>query len=120
PKIAFIMDSIVEDVLGEERVTGLKLKNKKTGEISELTVDGMFVAIGHTPNTKLFSGQLNLDEKGYIKTKKGSARQSATNIAGVFACGDVQDSLYRQAVTAAGSGCIAAIDAERYLEDPTA
>jgi thioredoxin reductase (NADPH) len=119
-KIAFIMDSIVEDVLGEERVTGLKLKNKKTGETSELTVDGMFVAIGHTPNTKLFSGQLNLDEKGYIKTKKGSARQSATNIAGIFACGDVQDSLYRQAVTAAGSGCIAAIDAERYLEDPTA
>jgi len=120
PKIAFVMDSIIEDVVGEERVTGVELKNKKTGETSELTVDGMFVAIGHTPNTKLFSGQLDIDKKGYIITKKSGNRQSATDITGVFACGDVQDSLYRQAITAAGSGCIAAIDTERYLEDPTA
>lgn len=117
PKIEFILDSVVEDVLGEERVTGVKLKNKKTGEFSELTIDGMFVAIGHTPNTKLFAGQLEIDEKGYIITKKGSNRQSATNIPGVFACGDVQDSVYRQAITAAGSGCAAAIDAERFLEE---
>lgn len=117
PKIEFVLSSIVEEVLGEERVTGVKLKNKKSGEISELTVDGMFVAIGHTPNTKLFTDQLEIDEKGYIITKKGSNRQSATSITGVFACGDVQDSVYRQAVTAAGSGCFAAIDAERYLEE---
>lgn len=117
PKIEFVLDSVVEDVLGEERVSGVKLKNKKTGEVSELTVDGMFVAIGHTPNTTLFAGQLDIDEKGYIITKKGTNRQSSTNIAGVFACGDVQDSIYRQAITAAGSGCAAAIDAERYLEE---
>ncbi|MCK4762693.1 MAG: thioredoxin-disulfide reductase [Candidatus Aminicenantes bacterium] len=116
PKIEFILDSVPEDVLGEERVSGVKLKNKKTGAVSELTVDGMFVAIGHTPNTALFAGQLDTDEKGYIITKKGSNTQSATNIPGVFACGDVQDSLYRQAITAAGSGCVAAIDTERYLE----
>ena len=116
PKIEFILDSVPEDVLGEERVSGVKLKNKKTGAVSELTVDGMFVAIGHTPNTALFAGQLDTDQKGYIITKKGSNTQSATNIPGVFACGDVQDSLYRQAITAAGSGCVAAIDTERYLE----
>ena len=120
PKIEFVMDSIVEDVIGEERVTGVKLKNKKTGKTSELKVDGMFVAIGHTPNTKLFTGQLDIDEKGYIITKKSGIRHSATNISGVFACGDVQDSQYRQAITAAGSGCIAAIDAERYLEELSA
>jgi thioredoxin reductase (NADPH) len=116
PKIEFVLNSVVEDVSGDERVTGVKLKNKKTGEVSELKVDGMFVAIGHTPNTKLFTGMLDIDEKGYIITKKGSSRQSSTNIAGVFACGDVQDSIYRQAITAAGSGCIAAIDTERFLE----
>lgn len=117
PKIAFILDSVVEDVLGEERVTGVKLRNTKTGAISELAVQGMFVAIGHTPNTQLFKGLVELDDKGYILTKKGSSTQSATNIPGVFAAGDVQDPVYRQAITAAGSGCIAAVDAERYLEN---
>ncbi len=117
PKIEFIMDTVVEDVLGPERVTGVKLKNKQTGQVSELKVEGMFVAIGHTPNTKLFENQLEMDVKGYIVTQKASHRQSATSIPGVFACGDVQDAIYRQAVTAAGSGCIAALDAERYLEE---
>ncbi len=117
PKIAFVLDSVVEDVLGDEQITGVKLRNTKTGAISELAVQGMFVAIGHTPNTLLFKGLVELDDKGYILTKKGSHTQSATNIPGVFAAGDVQDPVYRQAITAAGSGCIAAIDAERYLEN---
>lgn len=112
PKIQFLWDTGVEDVLGEQDVTGLKLKNLKTGALSELPVTGVFVAIGHSPNTKLFKGQLELDETGYIKTM-GGAR---TSIPGVFAAGDVQDHEYRQAITAAGSGCMAAIDAERWLE----
>ena len=116
PKIEFIMDSVVEEVLGEEKVSGVKLKNKKTGKISELKVEGMFVAIGHTPNTKLFEGQLDIDSKGYIITCNDKTKITATNVPGVFACGDVQDAHYRQAVTAAGSGCAAALDAERYLE----
>jgi thioredoxin reductase (NADPH) len=117
-KIEFIMDSVVEDVLGDERVTGVKLKNKVTGELSELEVSGMFVAIGHTPNTRLFKGQLSMNEKGYILTSENKSQLTATSIPGVFACGDVQDSNYRQAITAAGTGCMAALDAERYLEDP--
>ncbi len=116
PKIEFIMDTIVVDVLGDESVTGVQLENVKTGEIKELKVDGMFVAIGHTPNTDLFKGQVNIDEKGYILTSTEKTNQSATNLPGVFACGDVQDSHYQQAVTAAGSGCQAALDAEHYLE----
>jgi thioredoxin reductase (NADPH) len=116
PKIEFIIDTIVTDVLGDEVVTGVKTKNAKTGEISELVVDGMFVAIGHTPNTKLVEGQVKTNDKGYIVTSTDKSRLSATNIPGVFACGDVQDSRYRQAVTAAGSGCMAALDAEHYLE----
>jgi thioredoxin reductase (NADPH) len=116
PKIEFILNTVVTDVLGEAVVTGLKLKNVKTGQESELEVDGLFVAIGHTPNTRLFEGQLKLDQKGYILTDTDKSRMSATNIPGVFACGDVQDSHYRQAVTAAGSGCVAALDAEDYLE----
>jgi thioredoxin reductase (NADPH) len=118
PKIEFIMDSVVVDVLGEENVTGVKLKNKKTGEMSELEVSGMFVAIGHTPNTEMFKGQLDMNEKGYILTSQSKNQLTATNIPGVFACGDVQDSHYRQAVTAAGSGCMAALDVEKYLENP--
>lgn len=118
PKIEFIMDSVVEDVLGEERVAGVKLKNKVTGDISELEVSGVFMAIGHTPSTNLFKGQLEMNEKGYIITSENKSQQTATSIPGVFACGDVQDSNYRQAVTAAGSGCMAALDAERYLENP--
>jgi thioredoxin reductase (NADPH) len=116
PKIDFIMDSIVVDVLGDEKVTGVKIQNKKTGEISELKVEGMFVAIGHTPNTSLFKGQLDMDEKGYIITCTDKKNQTATSVPGVFACGDVQDPHYRQAITAAGSGCAAALDAERYIE----
>jgi len=118
PKIEFIMDTVLEDILGEEKVTGLKLKNKKTGEISELDVSGVFMAIGHTPSTELFKDILDINEKGYIITAESKNQLTATNIPGVFACGDVQDSNYRQAITAAGSGCMAALDAERYLENP--
>jgi len=116
PKINFIMDSIVTDVLGDQTVNGVKLKNKKTNETSVLNVEGMFVAIGHTPNTNLFKGQLDMDEKGYIITCGDKSRQTATSMPGVFACGDVQAPHYRQAVTAAGSGCAAALDTERYIE----
>ncbi len=111
-KIAFIWNSVVEDILGKDIVTGVRLKNTVTGKTSELSCAGVFVAIGHHPNTSLFAGQLAMDAKGYILTDKGTA----TSIPGVFAAGDVQDSTYRQAVTAAGSGCMAAIDAERFLE----
>jgi len=115
PKINFIWNTVVDDVLGgkESGVSGLKLKNIKTQEVSNLTVEGLFVAIGHNPNTEIFRGQIDLDERGYIKTQPDSTR---TNIAGVFACGDVQDPVFRQAITAAGTGCMAAIEAERWLE----
>jgi thioredoxin reductase (NADPH) len=114
PKIDFVWDSEVIDVadLAKGEVTSLELRNLKTGETSHLPVDGVFIAIGHTPNTSLFVGQVDLDPSGYIVTRGGTR----TNIPGVFAAGDVQDHVYRQAVTAAGSGCMAAIDAERYLE----
>ena len=111
-KITFIWNSVVEDILGTDVVTGVRLKNLVTGKTADLACAGVFVAIGHRPNTTLFAGQLDMDEKGYIKTHAGTA----TNIPGVFAAGDVQDSKYRQAVTAAGTGCMAAIDAERFLE----
>jgi len=113
PKIRFMWDSEVEDILGETKVSGVALRNVVTGERSELPVTGVFVAIGHAPNTDLFAGQLDRDEAGYLITEPGSTR---TNVDGVFACGDVQDHTYRQAITAAGSGCMAAIDAERWLE----
>jgi thioredoxin reductase (NADPH) len=116
PKIELILDTVVEDVLGDEFVTGLKLNNVQTTEISELPLDGLFMAIGHTPNTNLFTGQLEMNSKGYILTSTDKSRVTATNIPGVFACGDVQDNRYRQAITAAGSGCAAALDAEHYLE----
>ncbi|MGE5341562.1 MAG: thioredoxin-disulfide reductase [Candidatus Omnitrophota bacterium] len=115
PKIKFILNSAVEDVLGSERVTGILLKNTITGQTSELPLDGMFVAIGHTPNTQLFVNQLEIDSKGYIVTGKDRTKVTATSVPGVFACGDVQDAIYKQAITAAGSGCAAALDAERYL-----
>ena len=111
-KITFVWNSAVEDILGNDVVTGTRLKNLVTGKITDLPCAGVFVAIGHRPNTALFSGQLDMDAKGYIRTTHGTA----TNVPGVFAAGDVQDSVYRQAVTAAGSGCMAAIDAERFLE----
>jgi thioredoxin reductase (NADPH) len=111
-KVSFIWNAVVEDILGHEVVTGVRLKNIVTGKTSEVPCAGVFVAIGHRPNTALFAGQIDMDEKGYIRTHAGTA----TSIPGVFAAGDVQDSRYRQAVTAAGSGCMAAIDAERFLE----
>jgi thioredoxin reductase (NADPH) len=115
PKIDFIWDSAIEDILGskEDGVHAVKLKNLKTGEVSEFATQGVFVAIGHKPNTDLFVDQLQLDEAGYIVVAPGSV---STNIPGVFACGDVQDHKYRQAITAAGTGCMAAMDAEKYLE----
>lgn len=112
PKIDFVWNSTVEDILGAERVEGVRLRDVATGAVSERAVDGVFVAIGHQPNTELFKGQLALNEVGYILTSNGTK----TSVPGVFAAGDVQDPVYRQAVTAAGTGCMAAIDAERYLE----
>ena len=117
PKIVPVWDTVVEEILGKESppvVTGLRLKNIKTGEISELPVEGVFIAIGHTPASEVFKGQLDMDEGGYIITKPDS---TATNIPGVFAAGDVKDKVYRQAVTAAGMGCMAALEAERLLAE---
>ena len=111
-KITFVWNSVIENILGQDAVTGVRLKNVVTGESTDLSCDGVFVAIGHRPNTDLFVGQLDLDPDGYIRTSHGTA----TSVAGVFAAGDVQDKQYRQAITAAGSGCMAAIDAERFLE----
>src|SRR5438477_3019506 len=115
PKIKFIWNTIVEEVEGtkDTGVTGLKLRNLKTQELSQIKLEGLFVAIGHNPNTEIFKGQINLDDRGYIITQPNSTR---TNIPGVFACGDVQDPVFRQAITAAGSGCMAAIEAERWLQ----
>lgn len=112
PKIEVIWDSVVEEVLGEDTVTGLRLRNVETDEVSKLDANGMFVAIGHDPNTAIFEGQLDMDEAGYITTNAGTA----TSVDGVFAAGDVVDHVYRQAVTAAGMGCEAAIDTERWLD----
>ena len=111
-KISFIWNSVVEDILGNDIVTGVRIKNLITGTTSTLPCAGVFIAIGHRPNTALFAGQLDMDARGYLVTKNGTA----TSVPGVFAAGDVQDSTYRQAVTAAGTGCMAAIDAERFLE----
>ena len=113
PKIEIHWNSETEEILGDATgVTGVRLKNRTTGETEEIALTGFFVAIGHQPNTSIFKGQLDMDAQEYLITEKGSSR---TNIAGVFACGDVQDSTYRQAVTAAGTGCMAALDAERWL-----
>jgi thioredoxin reductase (NADPH) len=113
PKIEMRWNTVVDDLLGEERLEGAVVRDINTGETETLPFTGMFVAIGHRPNTDLFAGILDMDENGYLVTQPGS---SYTNVDGVFACGDVQDHTYRQAVTAAGSGCMAAIDAERWLE----
>jgi thioredoxin reductase (NADPH) len=111
-RIDFVLDSVVEEVLGDDAVTGVLVRNVKTDERTELPADGFFVAIGHDPTTALFRDQIDMDEAGYIETK---GKSTETNVAGVFAAGDVQDHVYRQAVTAAGSGCMAALDAERFL-----
>ena len=112
-KITFAWNQTVVAIHGEDKLTGVTLEDTRTGERSELAVDGLFIAIGHKPNTDLFKGQLDLRENGYLVTRPDS---SHTDVEGVFACGDVQDDVYRQAITAAGSGCMAALDAERWLE----
>jgi thioredoxin reductase (NADPH) len=112
PKIQLALNKGIEEVLGENKVVGLRLKDTRNGELSELKVDGLFLAIGHIPNSRLVKGMLNTDEEGYVLTDG----KAGTNIPGVFACGDVVDRTFRQAITAAGSGCAAAISAERYLE----
>jgi thioredoxin reductase (NADPH) len=112
-RIDFLWDTVVDGLEGDTKLTGARVRNLKTGDESILPLGGLFVAIGHRPNTDLFKGLLDMDDNGYLITKAGS---TATNIEGVFACGDVQDHTYRQAITAAGSGCMAAIDAERWLE----
>jgi thioredoxin reductase (NADPH) len=118
PKIKFMLSKVVKEVLGKEEsgrktMTGVLLQDTVTGAVEQLDADGLFIAIGHKPNTAIFKGVLDMDEKGYLVTKPGS---SYTNVEGVFAAGDVADKTYRQAITAAGSGCMAAIDAERWLE----
>jgi thioredoxin reductase (NADPH) len=113
PKIEFVWNTVVDDLLGTDRLEGAVLRNVETGATSTLPVSGLFVAIGHRPNTDLFDGVLAQDDDGYLVTEP---RTTATSIPGVFACGDVQDHIYKQAITAAGSGCMAAIDAERWLE----
>ncbi len=115
PKIDVMWDTVVEEVSGDDTVTSIAVRNVKTDDTSQLTVDGVFMAIGHTPNTSVFAGHIDLDEAGYIRTEPGG---TMTSVPGVFAAGDVVDKVYRQAVTAAGMGCQAAIDAERWLEAP--
>lgn len=112
PKINFIMNTVVEQILGSEKVSGVRLRNSVTNEVTDMTTDGVFAAIGHAPNTGIFKDFLELDQKGYIVIQPGSTK---TKIEGVFAAGDVADHYYRQAVTAAGTGCMAALDAERWL-----
>ncbi len=105
-------NTVIDEVLGEQVVEGLRMKNNQTGELETIDITGLFIAIGHKPNTDIFKGQLDMDDAGYLVTKGKSTK---TNLPGVFASGDVQDKEYRQAITAAGTGCMAALDAERYL-----
>jgi thioredoxin reductase (NADPH) len=114
PKIQILWNTETDEILGDEEVNGIRIYNNKTGEKSEIAISGFFVAIGHHPNTAIFQDFIHMDDAGYIKTIPGSTR---TNVEGVFACGDAQDNIYRQAVTAAGTGCMAALDAERYLAE---
>jgi len=117
PKVDFLWHSTVIDVMGDTKVSGIRVRNVETGDETEMALSGLFVAIGHLPNTGLFVDQLDMEDNGYLKTL---GTTTYTNVEGVFACGDVQDHRYRQAITAAGSGCMAAIDAERWLEDQAA
>jgi len=112
PNIKVYWNTEADEILGDKTVNGIRIKNNKTGELKEISVSGFFVAIGHQPNSEIFKSFVDMDDAGYIKTIPGTSK---TNIEGVFAAGDVQDKIYRQAVTAAGSGCVAALDAERYL-----
>jgi thioredoxin reductase (NADPH) len=114
PNIKMYWNTETDEILGEKTVEAVRIKNNKTGEKKEIPIKGFFVAIGHTPNSEIFKGFIDMDEAGYIKAIPGTSK---TNIEGVFASGDVQDKIYRQAVTAAGSGCMAALDAERYLSE---
>ena len=111
-KLSFRWNAVVEDILGTDVVSGIRLRDVQSNQTDNLECKGVFVAIGHTPNTRIFQDQIEMDSNGYIKTLDGTA----TNVPGVFAAGDVQDPHYRQAITAAGTGCMAAIDAERFLE----
>jgi thioredoxin reductase (NADPH) len=113
PKVKFVLDTVVEDVLGEGSVEGVRVKNVKTGEVRDIEIDGFFAAIGHAPATDLFKGQVELDEAGYVVQKE----HTMTSVPGVFSAGDVSDKRYRQAITAAGDGCRAAIDAERWMDE---
>lgn len=112
PNIEILFNTETDEILGENKVEGVRIKNNQTGELTTLAIGGFFVAIGHTPNTQIFKDYLDMDETGYLITTPGTSK---TKVEGVFACGDAQDKIYRQAVTAAGSGCMAALDAERYL-----
>ena len=112
PNIKIYWNTDTDEILGKDRVEAVRIKNNQTGVASEIPISGFFVAIGHQPNSDIFKGLIDMDDAGYIKTTPGTSK---TNVEGVFACGDVQDKNYRQAITAAGSGCMAAIDAERYL-----
>lgn len=114
PNIQIMWNSVTEEILGKDEVEGVRILNKVTGEKTDIPIQGFFVAIGHQPNTGIFQDFLEIDEQGYIKTIPGTTK---TNIPGVFAAGDVQDKIYRQAVTAAGSGCMAALDAEKFLAE---
>lgn len=113
PKITILENKTIEEVLGSDKVTGVRIKDTESGEITNLEADGLFLAIGHAPSTELFKGIIDMDETGYIKTKPDSTK---TNVEGVYAAGDVQDKVYRQAITSAGTGCMAALEAQRYLE----
>jgi thioredoxin reductase (NADPH) len=114
PNIEIHWNTVTEEILGDDAVVGARLRNISTNEIKEINIKGFFVAIGHQPNTQIFNGMLDMDEAGYLKTVAGSTK---TNLEGIFASGDAQDNVYRQAITAAGTGCMAALDAERYLAD---
>lgn len=113
PNVKFIFNSVIDEVLGQDKVSGVKIKNTQNGEISQMDIDGLFIAIGHKPNTDFLKGQIDLDEKGYIVISD----ETKTSVAGVFSAGDVSDHKYRQAVTAAGAGCMAALDVAEYLEN---